>query len=55
MTFKRIWSIYAKSIGIKPEGLNDREADLACIFRTLIFTIPAICIIANCGRTFGIW
>lgn len=55
MTLKRLWVIWAKALGIKPEGLTDREADLACLFRTIIYAVPSFCIIANCGRTFGLW
>lgn len=51
----RAWVIWAKALGVKPEGLSNREADLAALVRTLIYGIPALCIIANCGRTFGLW
>lgn len=52
---RRAWVIYAKALGVKPDGLTDREADWAAIIRTIILAIPSLCIIANCGRTFGVW
>jgi hypothetical protein len=55
MKLRRAWVIYAKALGVKPDGLTDREADLAAIVRTVILAIPSFCIIANTGRTFGLW
>lgn len=55
ISLHRFWTIYAKALGVKPEGLTNREADIAAAIRTVIYGIPALCIIANCGRTFGIW
>lgn len=55
MKLRRAWVIYAKALGVKPDGLSDREADLAAIVRTVILAIPSICIIANTGRTFSLW
>lgn len=55
MSLKRIWYVWVNALGIKPQGLTNREADLAALIRTLIYAVPAFCIIANCGRTFGVW
>lgn len=52
---RRAWRVWAKAIGPKPEGMSDGEADLVALVRTVVFGIPAFCIIANCGRTFGLW
>lgn len=51
----RAWRIWAHAVGPKPPGLTDREADIACAIRTLIYAVPGICIIANTGRNFNVW
>lgn len=58
----RLWRLWAKSLGVKPEGLTDSDADTVALFRTLYLGIPGVCIVFNTmlgvitfGRTFGFW
>lgn len=60
MNRKRLWYIWAKALGNKPENLDDRDADLACIMRTVIYGVPALVIIVNgvvnvLHIVFGFW
>jgi hypothetical protein len=53
-SLRRLWSLYAKALGARSDGLSDCEADLVAIFRTIIFGVPGICIILNTLKNFGI-
>ena len=55
--FKRIWRIWAKTMGSKILD-NDREADIAAIIRTIWWVLNVITcafIIANAGRNLKLW
>lgn len=49
------WRLWAKALGVKPDGLTNREADIVAIVRTLVLGLPGLCIILNTGRNFGLW
>lgn len=55
---RRIWYVWAKSLGAKPENLSNREADFTAAIRTVwVLTHLITCgfIIANSGRTLLMW
>jgi hypothetical protein len=53
--FTYIWRLWAKALGVKPDGLSNREADIVALVRTLVLGLPGLCIILNTGRNFGLW
>lgn len=56
-SFKKIWSIWAKTMGNKISD-DDYESDVAAIIRTLFFllnVITCIFIIISNGRNLKLW
>jgi len=51
MANKGTWRLWAKSLGERPENVEDHEADKIAIIRTIMFVItlllPGIMILAN--------
>ena len=55
--FKKIWSIWAKTMGGKISE-SDHEADIAAIIRTFFFilnVVTCVFIILNNGKLLGYW
>lgn len=48
---KNLWRLWAKSLGERPENVEDHEADKIAIIRTVMFIVtlflPGIMILAN--------
>ena len=48
---KNLWRLWAKSLGERPENVEDHEADRIAIIRTVMFIVtlllPGIMILAN--------
>lgn len=48
---KNLWRLWAKSLGERPENVEDHEADKIAIIRTVMFLVtlllPGIMIMAN--------
>ncbi len=55
---KKIWFVWAKSLGAKPEGLTDRQADFTASIRTvwvIVHLVTCGFMIAGNGCNLHLW